>query len=96
MQMAINSLSLNLSTDKVNSQTIILPSSKFNKFIKLIQVERREIKPQTPPRTPLLFNEHWKYHDHDHPAVFDRRAKKRVKTEPCDQEEKWTIMRKRV
>lgn len=95
MQMALNSVSLRGSPE---GSTIVLPSNKFNKLIKLIQVGRNEIKPLKPHRQLLCFNDHWKYNEIvASPRTYQRRGKaKRVKTEHSDQEEKWTVIRKRV
>ena len=59
----INSISLNLSPAKA-AHTIILPSSKFNKFIKLIQEEKHEIRSSQKQDKKLLLqrssNEEWR------------------------------------
>jgi hypothetical protein len=82
MLIALNSVSLSMGTEKKGSQTIILPSNKFNKLIKLIQVERHEIKSLKPYKMAINFNEQWKYNDGvPSPAGYERRDRgKRIKT----------------
>lgn len=104
----INSISLNLSPAKA-SRTIILPSSKFNKFIKLIQEEKHEIRSsqkQDRKQLPERSNEEWRDQLQKSVKVvgYSGRSKqhRRLKTEHLAAErhflddEKWAIVKRKV
>lgn len=105
----INSISLNLSPAKA-AHTIILPSSKFNKFIKLIQEEKHEIRSSQKQDKKLLLqrssNEEWREQLQKSVKVvgYSGRSKqhRRLKTEHLAGEkhflddEKWAIVKRKV